>query len=204
MVRRLMAGLEGKRVLDYGCGYGDLTFAISKTNPVVGIDIDPDRVAFAREQYPELEFHEFAGDVAPFPDESFDVVVSCVVLPFVANCKAHICDIRRVLNVGGHLNVATASPPATRSFVRRLLRRESIDSVLHLFKPGETRELLTSSGFVIEGSDYFYDPPFVDWKSTKDVAFDLLPKHFLSARFPQQRRTTRFARDPSHLARIAT
>ena len=48
-----MKGLAGA-VLDYGCGWGDITFAISRTHPDVrGVDVDPQRVAFAAAQYPE-------------------------------------------------------------------------------------------------------------------------------------------------------
>ena len=109
LVQRLMAGLEGRRVLDYGCGYGDITFALSKTNPVVGIDVDPARVAFARAEYPEIEFREFDGEMAPFPDGSLDVVLSCVVLPFVADYHAHLRDAARLLTTAGTLLLVTTN-----------------------------------------------------------------------------------------------
>lgn len=171
MVRRLMKGLEGKRVLDYGCGYGDLTYAMSKMNSVVGIDIDPGRVAFARSQYPKLEFHEFDGEAAPFADGSFDVVMSCVVLPFVRDYMVHIQDIRRLLRPGGFVLLATATLPAVRGWTRRVLGRPMFSASLHLLKPLELHRELESAGFTIERSDYFYDPPLVGWTSTQDAIF---------------------------------
>ncbi len=170
LVRRLMKGLEGQRVLDYGCGYGDLTYALSKTNPVVGIDVDQERIEFCRSQYPELEFHEFDGMTAPFPDGSFDVVLSCVVLPFVPDYRAHIDDLRRLLGRQGRLRLATSNFPLVRSWARRLTGRGEIRNQLAIHRPHRLRVELESMGFVVERSDYFYDPPFVDWRSLQDVA----------------------------------
>jgi 2-polyprenyl-3-methyl-5-hydroxy-6-metoxy-1,4-benzoquinol methylase len=47
----LLRQLSGS-VLDYGCGYGDLAFAMSQTHVVVGVDADSGRIDFARQEYP--------------------------------------------------------------------------------------------------------------------------------------------------------
>src|SRR5262245_34773268 len=80
-ILRMLRRLHGD-VPDYGCGYGDLTYAISRTHRVRGVDLDPERVAFARCEYAPLEFQVCAPDDAPFPDASFDVVASIVVVNF--------------------------------------------------------------------------------------------------------------------------
>src|SRR5262249_29251413 len=51
----MLLGLEGE-VLDFGCGYGDLTAAIARTHPVQGVDVDPERIAFAAREYSPLQF----------------------------------------------------------------------------------------------------------------------------------------------------
>jgi ubiquinone/menaquinone biosynthesis C-methylase UbiE len=182
MVRRLMAGLEGKRVLDYGCGYGDLTFAISKTNPVVGIDIDPGRVAFAREQYPGLDFREFAGNVAPIPDDSFEVVLSCVVLPFVQDHQAHLLDLKRLLVKGGSLVLVSKNVAVVQNMMRRITGRPPVRPRLNVESIDCTRKRLAQSGFHIEASEHFCDPPFVEWKTPKAVFVGILEQIFNLAR----------------------
>lgn len=74
---------RGKRVLDYGCGYGSLSFYLAQeegASAVTGVDIDQSRVGFARQkllsEYPGLtDSVEFMppGEVGR---DRFDVVVS--------------------------------------------------------------------------------------------------------------------------------
>src|SRR5262245_56199505 len=76
-------------VLDYGCGYGELTHAMSRTHEVVGCDVDPERVAFAKREYAPVEFAACSTQNAPFDDRSFDVVVSTVVIHFVPDPRKY-------------------------------------------------------------------------------------------------------------------
>src|SRR6516225_1860816 len=70
-VLRLLQGVSGK-VLDFGCGYGDLAYAIAQTHSVEGVDVDPDRVAFAAHEYAPIPFSRCDPAKLPFPDQSFD------------------------------------------------------------------------------------------------------------------------------------
>jgi ubiquinone/menaquinone biosynthesis C-methylase UbiE len=164
-VRRLMKGIEGIRILDYGCGYGDLAFALSKTNSVVGIDIDADRIAFCRSQYPELEFHEFDGVTAPFPAEHFDAAISSVVLPFVEHIDSHILDLKRIVRKDGQLMIITANVPTIRNFARACLRRSELIYQLNLLTAKQLMQVMESNGLTTDKSDFYYDPPFVGWNT---------------------------------------
>src|ERR1700694_1584087 len=75
----------GERVLDLGCGAGtDSLVAAQMVGPqgrVTGIDMTPEMLAKARQAAAELgndnvEFVEGEAERLPFPDESFDVVIS--------------------------------------------------------------------------------------------------------------------------------
>lgn len=72
-------GLEpGMSVLDVGCGKGYLLYELTQVVPglrVAGLDISTYAIDNAK---PEIRDHLMAGDAAslPFPDESFDFVVS--------------------------------------------------------------------------------------------------------------------------------
>ncbi len=73
---------RGKRVLDYGCGYGPLAFHLAQEEgaTVTGVDIDQARIDFARRKL-SSEYPDLAGSVEfKLPEEvnggQFDIVVS--------------------------------------------------------------------------------------------------------------------------------
>src|SRR5215218_9704153 len=82
------AGIEpGHRVLDVGCGTGNLALLAKRLQPradVVGLDPDPRALDRARRkaerQHIAVRFdHGFAQEL-PYPDESFDRVLSSLML----------------------------------------------------------------------------------------------------------------------------
>jgi 2-polyprenyl-3-methyl-5-hydroxy-6-metoxy-1,4-benzoquinol methylase len=78
---------EGERVLDVGSGKGELAhdLATRASASVVGIDVDPGHLAFARERYrhERLEFVE-ANALETLPEGPFDVVILSNVLEHIA------------------------------------------------------------------------------------------------------------------------
>jgi ubiquinone/menaquinone biosynthesis C-methylase UbiE len=170
----LLRGLSGD-VLDYGCGYGDLTYAISRTHHVCGIDIDPKRVRFARGEYPELELCECTADKVPFPDGSFDVVTSIVVIDFVKDAAAHLRMVNRVLRPGGHLIICCQNVPLIRNWLRRRLGRGPVPTDLWIRPRAEVVRLLATEGFEVVGESYFFDPPLnTPHKNLADVALSAI------------------------------
>lgn len=182
LVRRLMSGIERKRILDYGCGYGDLTYALSKNNSVVGIDIDADRVAFARSQYPELQFHQFDGISAPFADGSFDVVMSSVVLPFIAHHASHFNDLARLVSPNGRMCVISKNTFVVRESIRKILGRPPIVRQLNDIRLNEALQLASSNGFERLTQCYFYDPPFDGWKTLPAMTVGIIEQTLSLAR----------------------
>ena len=90
------------RVLDLGCGAGrcPVRAKVSDNNDVVGVDIDEPRLAIARQSFPNRTFQYARGEALPFPDASFDRVVSAVALPYMDIPKT-LAEVRRVLVPGG-------------------------------------------------------------------------------------------------------
>jgi 2-polyprenyl-3-methyl-5-hydroxy-6-metoxy-1,4-benzoquinol methylase len=106
---RLAAQLvSGRRVLDAGCGegYGTRLLVAGGATSVVGVDIDEQTVAHARERY-GLDFR--VSDVAelPFEDASFDVIVCFETIEHVADAARVLAELRRVLANEGLLVVST-------------------------------------------------------------------------------------------------
>ena len=178
-VLSILQTLPAGRVLDYGCGYGDLTYAISRTHPdVTGVDVAPDRVEFARSQYAPLRFEVCPEQGLPFADASFDIVASVVVVPFVPDPEAYLDEVRRVLKPGGHLVIATKTWPVLRRMYRRLRDGKGVGtrarSKLHLHTLETTAALLAAHGFTVLRRDAFYDPYFSNRKNAADIANSLV------------------------------
>ncbi len=101
----------GARVLEVGCGPGQLSIRMAREYglDVTGLDLDPAMIERARANVERTGNGEprppsfFVGDVAalPFPDGSFDLVVSTLSMHHWADPTAGLTEIGRVLRPGG-------------------------------------------------------------------------------------------------------
>lgn len=100
----------GDRVLDVGCGTGALTLAVAEragpAGAVVGLDANPEMLAVARKKPVQVEWLEGTAEALPFPDNSFDAVVSQFALMFFEDKPKALAEMMRVLKPGGRLAVA--------------------------------------------------------------------------------------------------
>ncbi|MGB6946099.1 MAG: methyltransferase domain-containing protein [Bryobacteraceae bacterium] len=96
--------VQGKRVLDAGCGtgYGSAELAQSAAE-VTGVDIAADAIEYASANYPlpGLRFLESSCTAVPFPPQSFDVLVAFEVIEHLTNYRAFLDETARVLTREG-------------------------------------------------------------------------------------------------------
>jgi demethylmenaquinone methyltransferase/2-methoxy-6-polyprenyl-1,4-benzoquinol methylase len=104
-------------ILDIGCGTGDLSLEFSALGPVTGCDfchpmlrIGMEKIARSRGGH-RIDLIEGDALALPFPDGSFDVVVSAFVLRNLVDAQKGIREMRRVLRSGGVLGVLDFSMP---------------------------------------------------------------------------------------------
>ena len=101
------------RILDLGCGVGYggqiLLSANGAIREVVGLDMSPDALEFARQTYANEELRFVQGDACclPFADNSFDAVVSFEAIEHVKEPVALLKEVRRVLKPRGTFLVST-------------------------------------------------------------------------------------------------
>lgn len=105
----------GERVLDLGSGAGTDSLVaaqmVGPTGSVTGIDMTPEMLATARAAAAEMDarnvqFVEGEAEALPFPDASFDVVISNGVIDLVPDKDAVFAELYRVLAPGGRIQVA--------------------------------------------------------------------------------------------------
>ncbi|WP_103353110.1 class I SAM-dependent methyltransferase [Amycolatopsis sp. CA-128772] len=95
------------RVLDIGCGNGQLTrLAAARARSAVGVDLSGPMLAAARAraaEVPNVTFEQGDVQVHPFADGGFDLAVSRFGVMFFADPVAAFANVRRALTPGGRL-----------------------------------------------------------------------------------------------------
>lgn len=135
--RRLLnqAGIcPGCRVLEVGCGTGNLAILAKRLNPaaeVTGIDPDPKALTRARRKAQRggvlVQFDLAYSEQLPFPDASFDRVLSALMLHHIESHRKVLAlrELRRVLTPGGSLHLADfddgGHAPGLHGFLARIL-----------------------------------------------------------------------------------
>jgi len=100
----------GQRVLEIGCGTGNLAIRLKRTHPdveVIGSDPDPLAIARAQRKASGIRFERAYAQRLPYPDGSFDRVLSSLMLHHLDEETkiATAAEIQRVLRPGGSLHI---------------------------------------------------------------------------------------------------
>jgi len=104
---------HGTRVLDVASGPGALTAEAAKRGArLVGIDLSPQMVEFARRLNPTIEFREADVERLPFPDHTFDAVVCAFGLGHFPRPEGAIAESARTLLPGGRIALSWWDRPA--------------------------------------------------------------------------------------------
>jgi SAM-dependent methyltransferase len=111
--------------LDFGCGWGRIGRFFLRDFPaeaMVGVDVDPEMVAFCREAGVPGSFHQIRnGELLPLPDGSVALATAYSVFTHLAPpvFEAWLQELLRVLAPGGGL-VITVEPPRFLDFIAQL------------------------------------------------------------------------------------
>jgi SAM-dependent methyltransferase len=147
-----------QKLLDWGCGYGQLSHML-KTR---GIDVTsiewhptiPEGEVRRLERYPDVEARYTQEPVKlPYPDASFDAVLSMGVLEHVHDPAGSLDEIHRILQPGGRLYVYKL--PNRRSYLERAARAAGLyyhGQLEHdeVYTVPSARDLIERHGYAIE------------------------------------------------------
>ncbi len=100
-IMELLAPMEGEKILDLGCGTGDLAKQLSdsKVN-VIGVDQSENMVQQARSKYPDIPFFVQDATKLDYEDE-FDAVFSNATLHWVKQARKALISTYKSLRHGG-------------------------------------------------------------------------------------------------------
>ena len=118
----------GQRVLDVGAGSGNATLPAAATGAhVVATDVTPELMAVgeqaARARGLDVTWQLADVQDLPFPDGSFDVVLSTVGAMFAPDHKAAAGELRRVCRPGGTIAMANWTPDGAAGRFFQVLAR---------------------------------------------------------------------------------
>lgn len=162
--RRLVAFADptpGQRVLDIACGTGVVAREFgTRLAPadITGLDVNPAMLDVARRLGPEITWREGDAAALPFPDRSFDLVVSQAALMFFPDRVAALREMGRVsgsrvlVQVPGRITHSAGYTALART-VRRHVGDRAVDLLGAYFAvgdPDELRELFLAAGLAVE------------------------------------------------------
>ncbi|HEX2951945.1 MAG TPA: class I SAM-dependent methyltransferase [Armatimonadota bacterium] len=120
VAHKALQGRQGVRVLDVGCGAGQLAMNLSKQPEVLsvtGIDLSHELIMQARQTAEErgldVTFDQVDAANMPFSDASFDIVVSTISLHHWQDPVRVLQEIQRVLTPGGRVFIFDLRRDAT-------------------------------------------------------------------------------------------
>jgi trans-aconitate methyltransferase len=154
---------KGERILDLGCGTGQLTFEIIESGAeVVGVDNSPEMIAKAKANYPHLRFEVKNATNFQF-DEKFDAVFSNATLHWINDQRNVIkCiynnlkeDGRFVFEMGGKRNIERIATALERAIAEEGLANKLSKDFWFFPSVAEYATLLEQRGFTVTSALYF-------------------------------------------------
>lgn len=110
---RLAGDVQGRRILDAGCGSGRLAAELAARGALMsGFDGSPAMLQLARQRLADSVPLTVAdlGEPLPYGDGAFDDVVASLVLHYLGDWSGPLAELRRVLRPGGRLIVSVNHP----------------------------------------------------------------------------------------------
>jgi SAM-dependent methyltransferase len=104
VIQQLLPDLEGKRIVDLGCGFGWFCrFALEQgAAKVLGVDISEKMLSRARDMSPSaIEYRRADLETLTLPESSYDLVYSSLVLHYLEHLAAVFAVVHRALVSAG-------------------------------------------------------------------------------------------------------
>lgn len=157
---------SNERILDLGCGSGELSYNINELcSEVIGLDKSQEMIQNAIDKFPLVDFQ--VGNASDFNfNLPFDAIFSNAALHWVTNYREAIKCMRNNLKEGGRLvvefggkdNVKTITNQLRKSLLKRNYRSQSELALWYFPSIGQYTSALESEGLMVTFAKW-YDRP---------------------------------------------
>jgi SAM-dependent methyltransferase len=138
----------GARVLEVGCGLGDVVALLAPrvgAAGLMGVDRSEVMLRLARERHPALRFERAEATRLPFEDAAFDAVFANLVLEHVSDPREVVAEMKRVTRPGGRLLVRETDWSSLRvesadPRIASIVIAQFVEAIAH---PSVARELVS-------------------------------------------------------------
>ncbi|MCM3713651.1 methyltransferase domain-containing protein [Alkalihalobacillus oceani] len=162
----LLAPAEGEKILDLGCGTGDLTNQLSERGAIVtGVDQSTNMIDQAEQKYPHLQFDVMDGAELTYR-EQFDAVFSNAALHWMKKPEPVLAGIYRALKPGGRFvaefggqdNVAMVTNELRNEFEKRGMTDFSSRYPWYFPSIGDYTGKMEEAGFFVTFAEHIDRP----------------------------------------------
>lgn len=171
-IRAAIAPTKTITILDVGCGPGIVSAALAPhAREVVAFDITPEMLEKARQRCREagvrnVRFELGRAEQLPFPDGSFDAVVTRLTLHHFPDPQQAVEEMARVMRSGGRLVVADvmSSEIAEEAALHNALEILRDPSHARMLPASELRRLIGAAGLRVTSTSTWDMPRnFEEW-----------------------------------------
>lgn len=165
-VVELLQPQSGEKILDLGCGTGDLSYEISKSGAIVtGMDFSGEMLERAREKYPQISFIVEDGETFR-TNEKYDAVFSNAALHWMKQAAKVVESVELALHPGGRFVAEFGGQGNVQTVIRGITEVLSEDYGINVAERnpwyfpsiGEYSTLLEQSGFQVSYAHHFDRP----------------------------------------------
>jgi SAM-dependent methyltransferase len=157
LLKWLGRDLAGDRVLDVGGGDGYWAGLLRKRGAtVVGLDIDRDKLERGSRLKDAPELVEGDALALPFPDDSFDAVLSVCALEHFPDPKIAIEEMARVMRPGGRLVISVDALTRADRYPKLAAHYAERYHVRQTFRRDTFTEQLEASGLKVSRATYLF------------------------------------------------
>lgn len=144
-----------ERILDVACGTGELERRIMDVHPaqaIVGVDITEAMLQRARSKlaaWPHVVFYQADSTALPFPNESFDCVITCSAFHYMRTPERVIAEFMRVLSPGGRMILLDWTTDDWQGRFYNWLRKKTIPAHFQVYHSAEVRAMCEHAGLEV-------------------------------------------------------